>query len=201
MIGDSNIRSFVSFLQSFLRLKTYTGFMRAGKPWQQFVYAERRDYNLSVAWAAHETPFFSWPYYKKELLKPPFVRFDEIGKGNNSVILIHMFFHLARTTPEVFRRDIKLLRISIENLLKRAPDVDILIKGPHSSTYSLMADPLDFISLVQWQIWQEEFKGLYHKVIYLDMWDITTGIENVNSHPDSSVVSDMILTFFSYICR
>ncbi|XP_033761018.1 NXPE family member 2-like [Pecten maximus] len=199
IMGDSNTRSFVHIFVSMLQMFYLTKPMPGGS-WHDFVYAENQ-YNNSLSWYPHGSPFFANFLVPKYKLQPVSKHLDEVGSGNNSVIIIHLWGHFMRIPYDVFRLHVRKIRVSVEKLLLRSPDVDIVIKGPHAMTYFDWITPVDAIWLEHKRIWFEEFNGLHDKVLFINYWDMTVGIENIDIHPEETVIWSQVHLLMQLLCR
>ncbi|OWF51519.1 NXPE family member 4-like [Mizuhopecten yessoensis] len=198
IMGDSNTRSFVMMVTDMLQMRYRTRPMPVGS-WHEFTFAENQ-YNNSVSWYPHESPFFANFFIPKYKLQPISKHLDEIGAGNNSVIVIHLWGHFMRIPYDVFRIHVRKIRNSVENLLMRSPDVDVVVKGPHAMTYYDWITPVDSIWQEHKKIWFDEFKGLHDKVLFLNFWDMAVGTENVDIHPSWQVVMSQMHVLMEYLC-
>ncbi|XP_021378334.1 NXPE family member 4-like [Mizuhopecten yessoensis] len=200
-IGDSNIRSWFDQIQQTLNMviAANTEGQKRG-PWFSLRRADRTDLNLSLVWAVHELPFYTGGHSPREYIKSMAWHIDRIPYMKKLTIVIHNMMHLARTPPSEFRAHVRDVRFAIGRLFKRVPEARLFIKGPHSATYVNLFKPLDFIRKVQEQVFFEELIEFHDKITYLNLWDMTTCIENVNVHPGPSTVRDMISYFMSYLC-
>ncbi|XP_060082495.1 NXPE family member 2-like [Ylistrum balloti] len=199
LMGDSNTRGFIRLLVPMLKMTFRTRPMPVSS-WHEFTYAENQ-YNNSLSWYPHESPFFANFFVPKYKLQPVSKHLDEIGAKNNSVILIHLWGHFMRIPYDVFRLHVRKIRESVDQLLIRSPDVDIVIKGPHAMTYFDWIAPVDSIWRKHKRIWFEEFKGLHGKVLFLNFWDMTVGTENVDIHPSEPVIWSQIHMFMQLLCQ
>ena len=197
-IGDSNCRSMVRILQNRLSLRTKT-ILKPG-PWQQYIYADLESENISVVWAPHETPFYSWPFYNKDMVQHPSRYFTEMQPRNDSVILFHYWLHMARIPTNLFVARVQRLYDTITNILHSSPNVTIVIKGSHSISVRREIIPYDYINTQHHYIWNSIFEPLKDKVIFLNIWDQTVGIDNVHAHPADYVVGDQIDVLMSFLC-
>ena len=195
-IGDSNTRSFVNYLVQFLKLQSDT---KTDK-FMNFYFAQSKLLNVTISWSAHGMPWYIWDKALNSWFKPVSRVLDSVPANNNSIILIHLWLHMARVPVEVYRTKVHNIRISAEKLLQRSPEVTIVIKGPHSLTYKPELIPVDYLHRRYYDIWLTEFSGLHDKVIYLDFWDLSVAIDNQNHHPSQNIVEDMLYIFLSYIC-
>ncbi|OWF41474.1 NXPE family member 3-like [Mizuhopecten yessoensis] len=199
--GDSTTRNWYSPLTALLKLRVFVGRHEIkDKAWQKFAEAENKKKSLSTFWSPHEIPFFSYEQDKRNF-RTVASRIDDLPGNKSAVVLLHWFGHMARTTPKHYRKHITSAKHAILRLLKRSPRSSILIKGPHSFTYTNFLEPLDYIGRIYGQILYEEFKDLQDKVYYIDQWDATVGNENLDIHPHHSF--DLVMTnfVFSFICK
>ncbi|XP_060068949.1 NXPE family member 4-like [Ylistrum balloti] len=199
IIGDSTTRQIFGYLTDQLKLSFYPA-PRPKGPYVHFVFGYNRPNNVSVSWFPHEHPFFNAQYLLTRSMQSASKRLDNIGRHNNSVILIHLWAHHVRTPPHVFRQHVRGISNSVQRLLLRSPKVSIFIKGPHATLDRKCIIPVDYLKSIHKQIWVDEFRDLQDKVIFLDVWDMTAGSENVYIHPEIKLVSDIVHTFMSYAC-
>lgn len=195
-LGDSNIRSWYWRIQrNMINAKVTTD----GKYLKM---AEQRDLNITMKWASHEIPYYSaeGKYLRKDI-KCNAWHLDQIPQGKNSVVVIHYTYHVIRIMPKVFRAHVRSLKHGLKRLFERNSKAKVFIKGPHSSnTSSLIFLAVDYNRKVIEQILYEELRELHNKVVYLDGWDLTTGMENVDLHPKENTVNDMVDDFMGHLC-
>lgn len=163
--------------------------------------AENKATNTDLLWAPHNQPFYVGPYQALDTMRSVGNWLDRTPTDKPVVVIIHLYYHLSRTTLSVYRAFVKDARAAIDRLLARAPDTTVFIQGPHSITFIDTREPLDYIRRCYEQIWFEEFKGIHDRVVYLDMWDITVGTESRDLHPSGKIMNDMTGTLLSYMCH
>ncbi|XP_069100912.1 NXPE family member 4-like [Argopecten irradians] len=200
LFGDSNIRSWFDHIQQQARLVVPKD-EKLGHRWFSLRKAVRQDLNSTLKWAVHELPFYTGEDSPREMIKSIAWYVDRIPYRKKVTIVIHNMMHFGRLPPSEFREHVRDMKHAIGRLFKRMPQARVFIKGPHSATYRDILKPLDFIRKFQEQIFYEELMEFQNNITYLNEWDLTTCIENVNVHPDPSTVRDMINTFMSYLCE
>ena len=193
-LGDSTTRAWLTYLKSFLNLKEIKD---AGG---QNIRTERHDLNISLSWAPHEFPFYGSAKSNRFKIRSVASHLDEIPTNSKGVVVLHWYLHLGRASHNIYRQHIQNAKQSIKRLTERSPNIKIFIKGPHSVQYWYHIEPHDYVKKYQQQILYEEFQDFQEKIIYLDEWDMTVGIENVNIHPPVSVDREMVHTLMSYVC-
>ncbi|XP_033751063.1 NXPE family member 1-like [Pecten maximus] len=202
LIGDSNIRSWFDHIQKMINMVLPENKKGQTKTrWFSLRKAVRQDLNFTMLWAVHELPFYTGENSPREMIKSVAWYIDRIPYKKKATIVLHNMMHFARTTPFEFREHIRDAKFAIGRLFKRMPEARVFVKGPHSATFINMLKPLDFIRRMHEQLFYEEFMEFHNKITYLNEWDLTTCIENVNVHPDPSTIDDMIHKFMSYLCE
>ncbi|XP_069131076.1 NXPE family member 4-like isoform X1 [Argopecten irradians] len=200
LFGDSNIRSWFDHIQHQTRMVVPKD-DRLGNRWFSLRKAVRQDLNSTLLWAVHELPFYTGEDSPRELIKSIAWYMDLIPNKKKVTLVIHNMMHFGRLPPSEFREHVRDMKFAIGRLFQRIPHARVFIKGPHSATYINLLKPLDFIRKFQDQIFYEELMEFHNEITYLNEWDLTTCIGNVNVHPDASTVRDMIYNFMSYLCE
>ncbi|OWF47045.1 NXPE family member 4-like isoform X2 [Mizuhopecten yessoensis] len=200
LIGDSNIRSWFDHIKQTVTMVTAKHEGQTASRWFSLRRAERKDLNLTLLWAVHELPFYTGEDSPREHIKSVAWHIDRIPERKKVTVVIHNMMHIARTTPSEFRLHVRDVKFAIGRLFKRIPEARVFVKGPHSATFIDLLKPLDFIRKIHEQLFYEEFGEFQDKITYLNYWDMTACIENVNVHPSPATVSDMINYFMSYLC-
>ena len=79
----------------------------------------------------------------------------------------------------------------------------VIIRGPHVIFRGRLhhAHFGDNFGPQYMQVWREEFRGLYDKVWFLDLWDLSIAMENMSSHPPRPIVKQMIRALLGYFCE
>lgn len=89
---------------------------------------------------------------------------------------------------------------SLKELIVRAPRVSVAIKGPHHFSFRDRKTLGGMWGPIYDHILKAEFKDLYHKVWFLDVWDMTVARESRDVHPSSSIVKSMVNMFVDFVC-
>ncbi|XP_060068814.1 NXPE family member 3-like [Ylistrum balloti] len=201
VLGDSNSRSVYSIFCSKTKSKTLTDHYTKEKPWHKLLMARNIKRNIDLMWAPHNPPFYVGPHQPLDTMRSVGNWLDRTPHDKPIIVIIHLYYHLTRTTLSVFRALVKDARAGVDRLLRRAPDSTVIIQGPHSITYKDSLEPLDYIRRRHEDIWFQEFMGIHNKVFYIDNWDRTVGNENVDAHPPTNTMTDVTDEMLSYICR
>lgn len=200
LFGDSNTRSWFDEIQKQTRM-VISKDEESGTRWFSLRKAVRHDLNSTLLWVVHELPFYTGAESPRKMIKSVAWYIDRIPHRKKVSILIHNMMHFGRLPPSEFREHVRDMKFAIGRLFQRIPHARVFIKGPHSATYINLLKPLDFIRKFQDQIFYEELFEFHSKITYLNEWDLTTCIANVNVHPDESTVQDMINNFMLYLCE
>ncbi|XP_033759509.1 NXPE family member 3-like [Pecten maximus] len=200
-IGDSTTR------QWFLRLAAILGIKKsAGIPsniaWQKFARAYNRTLGLDTEWQPHELPFHGSPGSDRTTVKSVANRLDRIPGKSVAIVIVHWYAHIARCCDHVaFREHVRNAKVAMTRLLKRSPDVQIFIKGPHLVKYFRALKPYAYIGMFVEQVLLEELHDLMDRIIYLDQWDMSVAKENVNIHPDSKLDEISLNNLINFACK
>lgn len=201
IIGDSNSRSFLNFLKKFLHLTITRGNPLDHAP--NRVYGQDRGRPISTAWIPHGLPYYQPKPYHISKVVPTSLTLDRLGvdRNNRSIVIIHLWTHFIAIPVHVLKTRIHDVRMAVERLLSAAPNITVVIKGPHSYMHKhifyLSGEARTYFA----QIWRDEFRYLTDKVIYLNCWDITAGSENPTLHPNDKTLADMVHMFMNYVCK
>ncbi|OWF39329.1 NXPE family member 2 [Mizuhopecten yessoensis] len=196
LLGDSNIRSWFWQIQKIIEsnktMNTEKLTPRKDK---------RTDLNLTMQWGCHEMPFYSGePGFPRKHIQSVAWHLDEVPRLRKVIVVIHYAYHLFRVMPIEFRAHIRNAKLAIVRLFKRNPEAKVFIRGAHSITYPGNFDAVDYLRKIHEQILYEEMLELHDKIVFLNEWDLTTCIANVNVHPSEKTVIDMVNSFMGYLC-
>ncbi|XP_067670329.1 NXPE family member 3-like [Haliotis asinina] len=206
MFGDSTVRQLLTFLFKYQNLTwrigpkdTSSNFIPTSK-WYSYSEAHNKRFHYTVFWSPHGLPM-SFEHANRTAIRPSFVHLDEIPSGSRDIVLINLYAHFLFFPLHMFKVRMKHIRLAIERLLRRSPNIKIAIKGPH---YFVTHDP-HFSLGGMWgpvyaKIIRQEFVALYDRVIYLDLWDMLVSVENANIHPSEQLLMTMLPTLFGYVC-
>ncbi|XP_069120393.1 NXPE family member 3-like [Argopecten irradians] len=199
--GDSNNRGIYHLLCTMSNSTTFTAHYTKDKPWHKLLMARNSKLNIDLMWAPHNPPFYVGPHQPLDTMQSVGHRLDSTPHDKPIVVILHLFYHLTRTTLSVFRAFVKDARAGVDRLLARAPDSVVIIKGPHSMTFKGVLEPIDYLRRRYEEIWYQEFAGIHDKVFYINAWDRTTGDGNVNVHPTAKIKTDVANDVLSCVCR
>ncbi|XP_046568538.1 NXPE family member 3-like isoform X1 [Haliotis rubra] len=207
LFGDSTVRQIFGALYSMLGFTITKGPPEGKKSKKRNFYAgpticeaHHTKYNYTVYLLPHGFPLW---FYKanRTITQPVFARLDDIPSGSNDIILINLYAHFHFTPIHIYRARVHRTRLAIVNLLKRSPDVKIVIKGPHKYSVPTPKTPMGGMWGPAYEnILKKEFVNLYDQVLYLDVWDMTVAFENEETHPPDLLVTMMVKVFLGYIC-
>ena len=119
---------------------------------------------------------------------------DEISENERAIVVVHLYMHVVNFHQSVFELKMKLIVATIENLLKRNPNVKVFVKGPHSYQYGPAGwDRMnDFYGLLYTNILYKLFSRLQDKVIFLNNRDSSEALQCLRNHPPKMVVRGMM---------
>ncbi|KAK3092367.1 hypothetical protein FSP39_001998 [Pinctada imbricata] len=199
--GDSTSRYWFVYLTEFLKLTFKQGRWDEikDKAWQKYAYAEDKESNISITWAPHELPMYGSEASIRNI-RSVASRLDDISADSKGIVVLHWYLHTARIPPWAYREHVINAKIAVLNLLRRAPNVSLFIKGPHAIMYKGNTSPHDFARRFNEQILYEEFASIRDKITYLEQWDMTVSSENINVHPPKAMNAVMVHHLLSHVC-
>ncbi|XP_069119727.1 NXPE family member 3-like isoform X2 [Argopecten irradians] len=200
VLGDSNSRGVYDIIKERTSAIEQTSHYTKGKPWHKLLRALNTESNIDLMWAPHNPPFYVGPHQSLDTMRSVGNWLDRVSHDKPNVVIIHLFYHLTRTTLSVFRAFVKDARAGVDRLLARDPGSTVIIQGPHSITFKKVLEPIDYLRRCQEDIWYQEFLGSHEKVYYVRNWDRTSGMENVNMHPQGQAMLDLSNEMLSYFC-
>ncbi|XP_046325608.2 NXPE family member 4-like isoform X2 [Haliotis rufescens] len=154
----------------------------------------------NVSWHAHELPFYHGArHYPRYSNQAQHIMMDRLPNTTKDIVVLYLYVHFTLVHPDEFRRHVRRLVPSAKNLLARAPNVTLAVRGPHAyfrGTQSL----LSYWGLIYSDIWHEEFASLHDKIVYLDFWDLTMARPSADVHADMSIVHQMVHKMMSLLC-
>ncbi|XP_048259424.1 NXPE family member 3-like [Haliotis rufescens] len=191
--GDSTSRQFKEVLHSILRFPSHS---------DRHVPVTDTDliHKFSISYHAHELPFYHGPrHFKKSVNQAQYIMVDRLPNTTKDIVVLNMYAHFVFVHPDVFRRHVQRLVPSVRNLLARAPNVTIAVRGPHAF-FTPMRGVLSYWGNLYTDIWHEEFASLQDKIVYLDFWDLTMAKPSQNIHPNTAIVKEMVHNMMSLLC-
>ncbi|XP_046548904.1 NXPE family member 4-like [Haliotis rubra] len=193
--GDSTSNQFKEILHSILRFPSHSD---AHIP----TIDTDVKHNFSISWHAHEEPFYhGGRRYDWSTNQGQHVVMDRLPNTTKDIVVLYMYVHFTLVHPDVFRRHVQGLVPSVKNLLARAPNVTLAVRGPHAFfRHSDAIGMLSYWGLLYADIWHEAFASLQHQIIYLDFWDLTMAKPSRDCHPDGNTVRDKVHNMMSLLC-
>ncbi|KAM6896058.1 NXPE family member 3-like [Lycodopsis pacificus] len=197
MYGDSTIRQWFEFFDATLPgLKKFDlHSARKFGPHMSLDYAN----NILVTYRCHGPPIrFAVPtrelrYVANEL--------DDLGGGNNIVVVLGIWSHLGSFPMEIYIRRLQSIRRAVVGLLDRAPGTLVIIRTANSKALTLYETITnsDWYSLQRDKVLRAMFKGL--NVHLIDAWEMNLAHHLPhNLHPPPPIIRNMINHLLSYIC-
>ena len=162
--------------------------------------------NSSLVFIPHSKPFNVGTHAGKDLrnhsLSEAIAMLLRHSHANN-VVVVHYYVHNSFYPLHMYRMRVQYARTVIEKALDTHPEMKVIIRGPHVIYRGKQhhAQFGDNFGPQYTQIWKEEFRELYHKVWFLDLWDLSIAMENMTSHPPQNIVLQMIRALFGYFCE
>ncbi|CAG2222311.1 unnamed protein product [Mytilus edulis] len=202
MLGDSTQRQWFVEMTEILNLsysviptiRNLRGYHRTINAFSK----NKRD-NITVKWAAHEFPFFTYiPDATLDFFLPARYHLKVI-RSKNPIVVLHWYVHMGFVPVSVYEDHVRNAKDAIIELLDRVPSAKIFIKGPHKIKNDEVV-PYDFVRYLHDKLLFPIFDNIKHKVVYLNQWDITVASENNEMHPTKDIVFQMVHELFSYIC-
>lgn len=203
LMGDSTVRQYVDYLvQKVLlspaidlkNLEDRRGFYRPDVSFSNF--------GIRVIYKIHEMPMHARSKNAKGITSVA-TEIDSLAKSNisgeNLVVFVCYGSHMLPYPLNRYRERIQRLASAIENLLAVKPKANIFIKGPHVYFYEKRFFDIR-VSLITKDIIFQEFKNLMNRVIYLDLWSLTTAMNNSDLHPEPHIMDFQLQQFMSYVC-
>ncbi|XP_046548049.1 NXPE family member 4-like [Haliotis rubra] len=191
--GDSTSNQFKRSLHSILHFPSHT---------DAHVPTTDTDvtHNFSISWHAHELPFYNGARrYDRSTHQGQNVMMDRLPNTTKDIVVLYMYVHFTLVHPDVFRRHVQRLVQSVKNLLARAPNVTLAVRGPHAF-FRPKHRALSYWGLLYSNIWHEAFASLQHEIVYLDFWDLTMAKPSRDFHPAEDTVKEMVHTMMSLLC-
>ncbi|KAK7093220.1 hypothetical protein V1264_007012 [Littorina saxatilis] len=200
LVGDSNQGLFAN------ELKLLVQRVQCDKPAQAVIVCPIPEINSTMIYAPHSKPFNVGTHSGKLLHTmslPQAIQLLHHQNRTNNVVVVHYYVHNSFYSVHTYRLRVQYARKSIEEVLQKHPDVKIIIRGPHVIYQGKQhhAHFGDNFGPAYTAIWREEFRGLYDRVWFLDLWDLSIAMENMTSHPPHPIVLQMIKAMLGYFCE
>ncbi|XP_067666929.1 NXPE family member 3-like [Haliotis asinina] len=191
--GDSTSNQFKDALHSMFHFPSH---------WDEHVPTTDADvtHNFSVSWRAHELPFYhGGRHYNRSTNLGQDIMMDRLPNTTKDIVVLYLYVHFTLIHPDVFSRHVQRLVPSVKNLLARAPNVTVAVRGPHAF-FRRKRGMLSYWGLLYTEIWHEAFASLQHQIVYLDFWDMTMAKAHRDFHPGKDTVEEMVHNMMSLLC-
>ena len=121
--------------------------------------------------------------------------------GPRIVVLLHLYAHFLVHHSYTFGLHVRDAARGVRALLARHPSALVLVRGPHALTGSTEKMVIgDQHAERARRLVRQEFRGLGHRVMLLDVWDMTVGNENQGVHPDMRTQRAIVRLFLGHVC-
>ncbi|KAL2087452.1 hypothetical protein ACEWY4_016280 [Coilia grayii] len=153
--------------------------------------------NIDLHWRSHGLPLRSQ--------KVPIAAFqyignviDEMAGGPHTVIVFTMWAHFITFPLSYYAHRVSLVRRSVMELLRRAPETKVIIKTANTGYKDIYTG--DWFSLQLDRILYEAFRDVTG-VYILDVWQMTACHYNTdNLHPAKMIIKEEIDILLSFMC-
>ena len=200
VIGDSNANRMYFYLVS----RSSSKATLAGS-WPRKAEAANKQLNITLQFMAHDYPLFLGQQWES-LLRSGSVEkiIDGIPSTGRQLVILHYYLHLTPFHLSVAQSRLEAAARAISRLLARNPEARVAFRGPHVASFdyhinhAVGGDALgkQYLGLIS-----TTFANLKDRVIFLDGWEMTTALENLEFHPDDKVPHEMVLMFLSFLCK
>ncbi|KAL4222941.1 Neurexophilin and PC-esterase domain [Mactra antiquata] len=203
MIGDSTLRHWYLNLKEQTKCVATTGKWTKMK-WHKASECELKDIGFKMGWYPHSQPFCvgnTWENAEHTHISIA-RRIDNIPDNENAVVVFQLFMHQLAFHHTVAQGRYKLIRKSVERLLRRNKNAVVLIKGPHTFSQTPAAERLNdcYVGLFT-KILYDIFKGLHDRVVLLNNQDATIAAHIAWNHPPQNIISAMLEQMFYFACK
>ncbi|XP_059175213.1 NXPE family member 4-like [Physella acuta] len=161
-----------------------------------------KSIDLTITLISHEPPKYALTKRVDNFTGvPDFIQ--TLPRNKKLVLIIHYYLHYTAAHLSVLSLRMRKLRDAIEKMLETNPNVLVGLRIPHvtskyyTTNHAVGGDPLgpQYIELIR-----ERFRGLEDKIVFLDLWEMSIGIENVDYHPPQYINREMIKFLLSFQC-
>ena len=200
LAGDSNLMKMFEVLASRMQC---TVLMEPGTEWHRPRSCVREDIQFHMSWLLHGFPNHpgSDHWAKRSQFQEVSDQIRAVPDKGKYIVLVHLFIHYSIHHYSVLYDRLLAVRKATELLLRRNPDVKVVIRGPHVAQNGWppilggdMAGPL------MRELHVKAFQGLHERVAYIDFWDMTIAGENPDFHPVPMVNNAMVDVFMDHVC-
>ncbi|XP_030077338.1 NXPE family member 4 isoform X2 [Microcaecilia unicolor] len=200
LIGDSTLRQFIKHFTETLNIMMYFNHTENElQSWQKTLVSINMDKSIFVQWKKHTLPFISKTFYSVKEDTYAARQIDQIGGGQNTILLVTLGQHLRPFPFRTFIRRAINIRQAIERLFQRSPETTVIIKEENARDMDIDMERFsDFHGYVQYVILKEIFQDL--NVGFVDALDMTIAYASNVIHPPLEVLENFISMCLTYIC-
>ncbi|XP_069470628.1 NXPE family member 1-like [Ambystoma mexicanum] len=200
LIGDSTLRQFIKHFVETIQIMEYFSHNETEmQSWQKTLVAVNMEKNTMVQWKKHTVPFVSLTFYSVKEDTYAARQIDQIGGGENTIIILTMGQHFRPFPFHIFIRSAISVRLAIERLFYRSPLTTVIIKEENARDMEINQERFsDFHGYVQYHALRNIFRGL--KVGFVDALDMTISSASNVIHPPLEVLENLISMSLTYAC-
>ncbi|MEE6484606.1 hypothetical protein FKM82_013940 [Ascaphus truei] len=197
LIGDSTVRQYMRHFAEAIKIVNYFNHTEDEmQSWQKTLLAINLDKFIFVQWKKHTFPFVSQTFYS--IKEDAYIarQIDQIGGGENTIIILTMGQHFRPFPFRVFIKSAINVRHAIERLFYRSPRTKVIIKEENARDMDINMERFsDFHGHIQYMILRDIFSGL--NVGFVDALDMTIAYASNVIHPPVAVLENLISLSFT----
>ena len=197
--GDSTTRAWYVHLMNQIDCNLTTPKWIGQKRYTRSI-CESKSKKLRIEWVPHAMPFTGYESFNDIHSIPKVL--EGIDNTTETVILIHMYYHLVSFHHSIFKQRMSIISKSVARLIKVNRHVTVFIKGPASCHQKCNNEYVnDYYGHIYNDIIYQAFSGLHDKVIFLNMRDMTIAKKTPDIHPPDDEVREAVHQIFDYLCK
>ncbi|KAG8431433.1 hypothetical protein GDO86_018746 [Hymenochirus boettgeri] len=197
LIGDSTVRQYIRHFAETIKIVDYFNHTEDEmQSWQKTLLAINLEKFIYVQWKKHTFPFVSQTFYS--IKEDAYIarQIDQIGGGQNTIIILTMGQHFRPFSLRIFIRSALNVRKAIERLFYRSPRTKVIIKEENARDMDTNIERFsDFHGYIQYLTLREIFHGL--NVGFVDALDMTIAYASNVIHPPVEVLQNLISMSFT----
>ncbi|XP_059146734.1 uncharacterized protein LOC131934668 [Physella acuta] len=201
LLGDSNGRSHYYTITSLSGCADVIS--ATSKKWHKPLLCVHKANNFSIKWLPHSNPFQSysteWSSPLKDLI-PSSYAIDQIPMTGRHIVYINHYIHLTSHHLSAYVNMMTDIKLAIDRLIQRNPNVLVVLQGPHIVTRQSVYSFADVVRPFMIEIQRDVFKDLQDHVIYLPVSDMSIACQNQDTHPIYKVAEDITKVLLGTVC-
>ncbi|CAL1526155.1 unnamed protein product [Lymnaea stagnalis] len=171
------------------------------RKWHKPLLCINKKTQFTVRWEPHTNPFMNGhALAEAQSLTPTNIDIDKLPSKGRYLIILNHFFHV--TTSHISSIDVmfRSIKDAISRLLKRNPDVTVVLQGPHTARigWPNHFEAGDMLGPIIMNLQKEIFHDLLDKVLFMNAWDMTVAVDNLDFHPDTN--DSIFHTMMGFVC-